>query len=600
MLGIVVATLSLLLASLAVTTAAPRHVFKVEGDHFTLDGRPFVIRSGEMHYPRIPRAYWPDRLAKAKAMGLNTICTYVFWNLHEPQPGKWDFGGNNDVAAFVKEAQKQGLFVLLRPGPYVCSEWDWGGFPYWLANVPGIQIRQNNPQFLGEATKYLKEAGKWLAPLTVEHGGPILMCQVENEYGSFGHDHEYMSAIRDAVKAAGFTCQLYTSDGPGQGLLNGGTLPDCLSVCNFGGGPAGAFEEFAKFRQGVPRMCGEFWAGWFDHWGDDHASTDPVSQAKDLDWFLSNGVSFNIYMVHGGTSFGWMPGANSGGPAGYEPDVTSYDYDSAISEDGSLTRKWRLFRDVIARHLAPSETIPDPPFRTTHVAIPAFGLREEGSLAYGNPVESASPLSFEQLGHPYGLVSYETKQPSAGTLKIGGLQDYATVVVDGKRIGTLDRRQKQDSIEVPAGSMLQILVESNGRINFSRALLNERKGFAAATVNGASLTGWTMRPVSMGNVSAIETRRALDPALPRWFSGHFVASLRGDTFVDMRGWGKGYVWVNGHNLGRFWHVGAQQSLYLPGVWVNEGENEVRVLELDPRSGPKTIQCVEEPVYQRAK
>ena len=588
----------LAILALAISTlsmAEPKHMFKVQGDHFTLDGKPFVIRSGEMHYPRIPRQYWADRLAKARAMGLNTICTYVFWNLHEPEEGKWDFRGNNDVAAFIKEAQKQGLFVLVRPGPYVCSEWDWGGFPYWLANVPAIKIRQNDPAFLKYASRYLKEIGKRLAPLTVENGGPILMCQVENEYGSFGSDHLYMAAIREALKAAGFNCQLYTSDGPGQGMLNGGTLPDCLSVVNFGGGAPGAFEEFAKFRQGVPRMCGEFWAGWFDHWGDDHARTDAAGQARDIDWFLSNDVSFNIYMVHGGTSFGWMNGANSGG-TGYEPDVTSYDYDSAIAEDGRLTPKWRLFRDTIARHLTPGEKLPDAPAPTTRIAFSPVQLAYAGGLA-GESSSSANLRSFEDLGHPYGFVLYECKveNTTTGKLQLSGLQDFAVVSVNGTTVGTIDRRIKQDSLDVtvPARATLSILVENTGRVNFSRALLKERKGIASAKLAGKPLLGWTITPIDTGRIDS----GAKSGKAPAWYTGSFVVTERGDTFLDMRGWGKGNVWVNGHHLGRFWHIGAQRSLYVPGVWLKEGWNEVRVLDIEP-TGHTAVQGVKDPIYER--
>jgi beta-galactosidase len=590
----------LALTSLAAMAAPAKHVFKVDGDHFSLDGKPFVIRSGEMHYQRIPRQYWPDRLQKAKAMGLNTICTYVFWNVHEPTEGKFDFSGDHDVAAFIKEAQKQGLFVLVRPGPYVCSEWEWGGFPYWLANVPGIKIRQNEPQFLKYAARYLKQVGKQLAPFTVEHGGPILMCQVENEYGSFGHDHEYMAAIHDAIRAAGFGCQLYTSDGPGQDMLNGGTLPDCLSVVNFGGGPEGAFREFAKFRQGVPKMCGEFWAGWFDHWGDGHAVTDPVSQAQDLDWFLSNGVSFNIYMVHGGTSFGWMNGANSGG-TGFEPDVTSYDYDSAISEDGRLTQKWRLFRDVIKKHLEPGETLPDPPLQTTRVGFAPVPLTSSAPLLahLGKGTKSDQPIFFEKLDHPYGFVLYRTHLATAaeGALHITNLQDFALVMVNGAPVGTIDRRIKQNSLDVTvsANSTLDVLVENTGRINFSRALLGEHKGFVSATLGGTALTGWESIPVNTDRVPENDPNPTTDN-VPRWFTGSFVLTERGDTFLDMSKWGKGNVWVNGHHLGRFWHIGAQRALYVPGVWVHEGWNDIRVLDLQP-TGATTIGGVKDPIYE---
>lgn len=578
---------------LAAALALTSHQFSYKGDQFLLDGKPFVIRSGEMHYPRVPRPYWRDRFKKMKAMGLNTVCTYVFWNVHEPTPGKFDFSGNLDVREYVKEAQSEGLFVLLRPGPYVCSEWEWGGFPYWLAKVPGIQIRQNDPKFLERTKIYLDELGKQLAPLTVSHGGPILMCQVENEYGSFGKDHDYMAAIRDQIRGAGFDCQLYTSDGPGQGMLNGGTLPDCLSVCNFGGGAEGAFKEFAKFRQNVPRMCGEYWAGWFDHWGAAHASTNPEGEAKDLDWMLTNGISFNIYMVHGGTSWGWMNGANASGPAGYEPDVTSYDYDSAIAEDGRLTEKWHIFRDTIAKHV--EGKLPEPPKEMERIAIKEFNLGAQ-TLFYDRESlpKTEKPVHFEDLDQPYGFVLYETTLPHGGVLSLSNLQDRAIIYVDNQQIGTLDRRLKQSSMEIPGhpNSHLAILVENLGRINFARPLLNERKGFDSAAIDGDELKGWIQKPKSFMK-PFVSDGVFLGPSM---YKGTFTLDKVGDTFFDMTGWHKGNLWINGHHIGRYWSIGAQQSLYVPGCWLRKGKNDIAVLEL--RTDHKAvIRSREDPIYE---
>jgi beta-galactosidase len=567
------------------------HKFSCEGDHFVLDGKPFIIRSGEMHYPRVPRPYWRDRFKKMRAMGLNTVCTYVFWNLHEAQPGKFDFNGNLDLAEYVREAQSEGLFVLLRPGPYVCSEWEWGGFPYWLAKIPGIKIRQNDPLFLDRTKTYLNAVGKQIGGLTVAHGGPILMCQVENEYGSFGKDHVYMSAIRDQIRGAGIDCQLYTSDGPGQGMLNGGTLPDCLSVCNFGGGAEGAFQEFDKFRQNVPKMCGEYWAGWFDHWGADHAKTNPEGEAEDIEWMLSHGVSFNIYMVHGGTSWGWMNGANASGPAGYEPDVSSYDYDAPIAEDGRLTEKWQVLKETIAKHI--SDKLPAPPPEAKRIAIPPFALH--GSIQFyerSNIVKTEKPMHFEELDQPYGFVMYETRIQQGGKLEVRNLQDRAMVYVDGGLAGILERRLKETNLVIPAGTRLSILVENLGRINFARPLLNERKGFDSATLNGAELTGWTQKPEDFASPAVNEVLSRG----PTVYRGTFVLTEVGDTFFDMRGWNKGNLWVNGHHIGRYWSIGAQQSQYVPGCWLKKGKNQVEVLELLPDHEPM-LKSAGDPIYE---
>ena len=340
----------------AVAPPAP-HTFGYAGEHFLLDGKPFVITSGEMHYPRVPQPYWRDRMRKMRALGLNTLCTYVFWNLHEPEPGKFDFIGNLDVAEYIRAAQGEGLWVILRPGPYVCSEWDFGGLPSWLLSAPDLKVRTTDPRFLEAAAKYMKRVGEQLAPLQITRGGPLIMVQVENEYGSFGGDHDYMNAIRRIIRDAGFEVTLYTADGPEKSMLEGGTLPDLPAAINFGQGvPSAEFAKFAGFRQGVPRMCGEYWAGWFDHWGERHRTTSPEGAAQGLDWMLSRGISANVYMFHGGTSWGFMSGANFDG--NYQPDVSSYDYDAPLDEAGRPTRKFFLMRETIEKYLPAGSQLP--------------------------------------------------------------------------------------------------------------------------------------------------------------------------------------------------------------------------------------------------
>ncbi len=576
----------------AVGPPAP-HSFGYAGEHFLLDGKPFVIISGEMHYPRVPRPYWRDRMRKMRALGLNTLCTYVFWNVHEPEPGKFDFTGNLDVAEYIRTAQGEGLWVILRPGPYICSEWDFGGLPSWLLSAPDLKVRTTDPRFLEAAAKYLKRVGEQLAPLQITRGGPIIMVQVENEYGSFGSDHDYMNAIRGIIRDAGFEVTLYTADGPDKKNLEGGTLPDLPAAINFGqGDPSPEFAKFAGFRQGVPRLCGEYWAGWFDHWGERHRATSPEGAAQGLDWMLSRGISVNLYMFHGGTSWGFMSGANFDG--NYQPDVSSYDYDAPLDEAGRPTRKFFLMRETIKRYLPAGSQLPELPEPLPMIEIPRFELREAAALAglLGNPILSEHPKTMEALGQLYGFVLYRKRvaKRTRGLLEIEGVRDYAVVSQGTRRLGLLDRRLRQESLEVEleSGEPLDILVENMGRVNFGPCLVDNRKGIVGpVTLDGSVLTGWENYPLPMTDLSALRfsTSKVTEPA---FLQGQFKVSSLGDTFLDMRGWGKGYVWLNGHNLGRYWRIGPQQCLFLPATWLNEGVNQVVVLDLEP-SNHRTLQ-----------
>lgn len=576
------------IATLALAqNAAPAHTIGIAGDQFVLDGKPLQIISGELHYERIPREYWRDRLQKARAMGLNTISTYVFWNVHEPRPGVYDFSGMHDVAAFVHMAQEEGLYVILRPGPYSCAEWDLGGFPAWLLADPDIVLRSSDEKFLAPAERWLKRLGAEVAPLQITRGGPIIAVQVENEYGSFGSDKNYLKRILVALRNAGLgEVLLYTADGGDE--LAAGTLPDIHAVVNFG--PGDAKEEFAKlrkFRPGHPMMSGEYWAGWFDHWGEKHHDTDVAQQAQELDWILSRGYSINLYMFLGGTSFGFMNGANWD-HNNYEPDVTSYDYDSPVSESGGLTKKYFAFRDVIAKHRV-GVKFPDPPAALPVIDVPDFELAETAPLWSNLPAEidAERPRTMESLGQSYGFVLYRTKikAPVAGELEIRELRSYARIFVNGKLSGTIDRRKKQDRlpIEAGAGSTLDILVEGTGRINFTAELRNERQGIGGAvTVAGQELTGWEIFPLPMDDLSGLKFSKASTSGGPAFYRGQFDLHDLGDTFLDTRGWGKGVVWINGHALGRFWNVGPQQTLYVPAPWLRSGSNEIIVFAQDSR------------------
>ncbi len=575
------------------------HTFGWKGEHFLLDGKPFQIISGEMHYARVPRAYWRDRLRKIRAMGLNTVCTYMFWNVHEPEPGKFNFEGNLDAATFVRTAQEEGLWVLLRPGPYSCAEWDFGGFPGRLLANPDMKVRSPDPRFLEAAARYMHEVGKQLGPLQITRGGPILMVQVENEYGSFGKDKVYLNAVRQMIRDAGFDVTLYTSDGSQPEDLSGGTLPEALSAINFGAtdNPAPEFANFARFRQNVPRMCGEFWVGWFDHWGEQHHVISPQVAAKGLDWMLSRGISVSLYMVHGGTSFGFMSGANYS--RAYQPDISSYDYDAPLDEAGRPTKKFFALGEVIRKYLPAGTKLPPLPEPLPIIAIPRFELKERSDIGYllGPPVQSERPRTMEALGQSYGFILYRAKLDKAmrGRLVIKEVRDYAVVYQGGRRLGTLDRRLHQASLNVDlATGYLDILVENMGRINFGPHLVDDRKGITErVTVDGQELTPWEMYPLPLENLSSLAFSSVTEaaprsssktPTGPTFYRGAFDLDSIGDTFLDMRGWGKGYVWMNGHNLGRYWRVGPQQSLFVPAPWLKKGKNEVIVLDLEEAQG----------------
>jgi beta-galactosidase len=593
---------------LATTFALPAlaqpkaHTFTSRAGQFLLDGAPFLIRSGEMHYPRVPRPYWRDRMRKVRAMGLNTLCTYVFWNLHEPQPGQFDFTGNLDLAEYIRAAQAEGLYVLLRPGPYICTEWDFGGLPSWLLHTPDIKVRSADPRFLTAAARYMSRVGKEVAGLQIHRGGPILMVQVENEYGSFGNDKEYLGGVRHMIQDAGFDCQLYTSDGSGKSNLAGGTLDGVLSVINFGddSNVEHEFSNFAAFRQNVPRMCGEYWYGWFDHWGEKHHTTKAQPGADGLEWMLSRGISCNLYMAHGGTTFGYMSGANGGRV--YEPDTSAYDYDAPIDEAGRPTEKFRAIRDVIAKHLPAGEKLPELPAALPMIAIPRFELTESAPLTarLSKPVHSEKPLTMEAIGQDYGFILYRHRPARAfkGTLEITEARDYAVISQGEKRLGALDRRQRQSKLEVElsAGEPLDIQIENMGRINFGPQLVSDRKGITEkVTLNGDEIKEWEIYPLPMADPARwpFSTKPAAGPALHR---GTFRLTATGDTFLDMRGWGKGIVWINGHNLGRYWRVGPQQSLFVPAPWLKPGANQIIVLDLED-SATRFIQSATDPVYE---
>ncbi|MGD0346584.1 MAG: beta-galactosidase family protein [Terracidiphilus sp.] len=565
-----------------------QHTFRVEGGKYLLDGKPFQIIAGEMHYARIPREYWRARLRMAKAMGLNTITTYVFWNFHEPQPGVYDFSGQHDVAEFVREAQSEGLWVNLRPGPYSCAEWEWGGFPAWLLKDHGIVVRSSDPKFLSPARRWLLRLGKELAPLQISYGGPIIRVQVENEYGSFGSDHSYMEQIRRDMVDAGFDASLmYTADGPKQ--IPNGSLPDLPAGINFAPGNAPkAFATLHQLRPEGPFMATEWWDGWFDFWGGEHHTTDAKPQAAELEWILEQGYSISIYMVHGGTSFGWMNGADMDHTP-FQPDVTSYDYDSAIDESGRPSAKYFLFRDAIAK--ATGVTPPPVPAVDPPIATPAVEFKQSASLwlTLPQPFASAQLLSMEDLNQAFGYILYRTTVagPAAGDLVLDELHDYARIYANGELVGTLDRRLEQNHLHIDLKeprTRLDILVENSGRVNFGPEIRGERKGITKqVTLNGKPLAGWQIYPLPMSDPGKLPFH-AGGCYGPCFYRATLQIDHSADTFLDTGSIVKGFVWVNGHPLGRAWNIGPQKTLYLPGPWLHSGANEVIVFDLDGAPG----------------
>jgi beta-galactosidase len=566
---------------------AQQHTFTYNDTAFLLDGKPFQMISGEMHYPRIPREAWRQRMKMAKAMGINTIGTYVFWNLHEPQKGKFDFSGNNDIAAFVKTAKEEGLWVVLRPSPYVCAEWEFGGYPYWLEKEKGLVVRSLEPQYIKEYETYIKQVGKQLAPLLITHGGNIIMVQVENEYGSYGSDKAYLNMNRKIFINAGFNGILYTCD-PSNDVAKG-HLPGLFPAVNGVNNPDAMKALVRKNNNGKgPFYMAEWYPAWFDWWGEKHHTVPAAKYVEQLDNTLGAGISINMYMFHGGTTRGFMNGANYYDSSYYQPQISSYDYDAPLDEAGNATDKFMQFRSVISKHLPAGVTLPDVPAPKKTIAIASIPLKQATSIfnILPQPKSSVNPLTFEDLNQDYGYVLYRTtvNGNQSGILKIKELRDYGIVFVNGKRQGITDRMLKKDSlfITLPAGkATIDILVENLGRVNFGPNLLKNKKGITEkVTFNGQELKGWQQYSLPFNNIQSVSfAKNQTTPDAPVIKKGSFTLTETGDTYLDMSNWGKGCVWINGHHLGRYWEIGPQQTLYVPVEWLKKGTNEVVVLEL---------------------
>jgi beta-galactosidase len=575
-------------------------VFEISPEGFLLDGRPLRLLSGALHYFRTLPEQWPHRLRMLRALGLNTVETYVPWNLHEPRPGTYDFEGIADLGAFLRAAKGAGLHAIVRPSPYICAEWENGGLPWWLMTDRNLRPRTGDPAYLAHVERWYDR----LVPLIAEHqvtrGGNVLMVQIENEYGSYGTDTGYLEHLARALRDRGIDVPLFTSDGPEDFFLTGGGVPGRLATVNFGSRAEEAFATLRRFRPDDPPMCMEFWCGWFDHWGEKHVVRDPEDAADTLRRILAAGASVNLYMAHGGTNFGTWAGANTKDPATgshYQPTVTSYDYDAPIDERGAPTPKFWAFREVLAEYgeVPPPEPEPLPPLlppgriRLTETVMLADAL----PALSGDPIRSPAPPSFEDLGLAHGLVRYTTTVPgprAAYPLTVRGLADRAHVSVDGEPIAVLERDAEGEpprfAVPDAAGARLELLVESMGRVNYGSRVGEDRKGVRDVLHTQQLLHGWTAEPVPLGHGTPDRVPWAAPgPGTGRtggqaFHRGHWDVDGQGDAYLALPGWGKGYVWVNGFCLGRYWERGPQETLYLPWPLLHPGRNEIVVLELD--------------------
>jgi beta-galactosidase len=569
--------------------AQSKHSFALSKTDFVLDGKPFQMISGEMHPARIPHEYWRHRIQMAKAMGCNTIAAYVFWNYHEPVKGQFDFSsGNHNIAEFIKIAQEEGMWVLLRPGPYVCAEWEFGGLPPYLLQTPDIRVRCMDPRYMAAVKTYVDRLSAEVKPLLVTNGGPVVMVQIENEYGSYGNDKEYLNTLKDMWVKNGINVPFYTADGATAYMLEAGGV-DGAAIGLDSGGSEADFAAAKKQNPNVPAFSSEYYPGWLTHWGEQWQRPGIDGISKEVKFLMDTKRSFNLYVIHGGTNFGYTAGANSGGKGGYEPDVTSYDYDAPINEQGSATPKYQALRQLLASYLPKGKKLPAIPAPVPTITFPDLNLTAFTSVWDHLPqaVPSPQPKPFEAFGQDYGFMLYKTKLigHKSGKLSVKDVHDYATIFLNGKYIGKIDRRLGEKTIDIPVSDVkdpvLEILVEGMGRINFAEAII-DRKGITDRVVlNGMTLMNWEVYGLPMTEKFVEDlTASATNATKPgQFFKATFNLDKTGDTYIDMSAYKKGIVWVNGHNLGRYWEIGPQKRLYCPAPWLKKGANEIVVFDL---------------------
>jgi len=598
----------LIITTFSVNAQKPKHTFKLGTSEFLLDGQPFQIISGEIHPARIPAEYWRQRIKMAKAMGCNTISAYIFWNYHESEEGVYDFSTwNHNIREFIKIVQEEEMWLILRPGPYVCAEWELGGIPPYLLRIPDIKLRCLDPRYMAAAERYIARLAEEIKPYLITKGGPILMLQIENEYGSYGNDKDYLMRLKEIWTSLGIDIPTFTGDGPTTMMLEAGTLPGSAVGLDSGSSKED-FDLAAKMNPGVPVFSSETYPGWLTHWGEKWAKRDSIELVKEVKFLMDNKKSFNFYVLHGGTNFGFTAGANSGGK-GYEPDVTSYDYDAPVNEQGRPTPKYMTLRNLFGSYLPKGKKLPPVPDQIPVIELSPINMQPFSSVwdNLPQPVNSLQPKTFEAYGQNYGFILYKTELAghNKGILTVSAIHDYGTVFVNGVYIGKLDRRDGINSIDIPASDVevpvLEILVEAMGRINYGKNII-DRKGITdSVTFNGKALMNWKVYNLPMDR-KFIYDLRSSGKSLKKpgvFFKGNFMlnsisGNLSSDTFIDVSNYIKGVVWVNGHNLGRYWNIGPQKRLYCPSSWMRDGMNEIIVFDLHqteakPITGMKTLE-----------
>lgn len=573
--------------------------FGIRGDDFVLDGRPFRVLAGALHYFRVHPEHWADRIHKARLMGLNTIETYVPWNLHEPTRGDWHADGMLDLGAFLDAVAAEGMHAIVRPGPYICAEWDGGGLPAWLFTDPAVGVRRNERRFMAAVRDYLDRVLSIVAPRQIEHGGPVILVQVENEYGAYGDDADYLRALTAITRDAGITVPLTTVDQPQDDMLSAGSLPELHSTGSFGSRAAERLATLRRHQPTGPLMCSEFWDGWFDHWGAHHHTTSVGQSAAELDTLLATGASVNLYMFHGGTNFGLTSGANDKGV--YQPLVTSYDYDAPLDEAGNPTAKYWAFRDVLGRYThVPAEApavSPAAPAFTVELsqAVPLL----EAAERLGEQHEAHRAPTIDAVDHTARLAVYTCAIATTGdgVLSVGEVRDSASVFVDGMPVGTLARERHDRAITLPAGHELTLLVEDRGRVNYGERIGEPKGLIGPVRLGGAELAGWRVRPLDLGRIGSVLEGAAFEgdgsgvaclqrptelaaPCVARgFFDAPEAAASQPDLFLDTTRLGDGIAWLNGFCLGRYRSAGPQRTLFVPGPLVARHGNELVILEL---------------------
>lgn len=586
-------------------------MLEIKNKKFYMDSKPFDIYSGAIHYFRTVPEYWEDRLTKLKAAGFNTVETYVCWNLHEKKPGEFDFSGILDIEKYLEIAQKVGLYAIVRPGPYICAEWDFGGLPAWLLKDKNMQIRCMYPDYLKCVERFYKELLARLVPHLESHGGNIIAMQVENEYGSYGNDKDYLRYVEKLTRDCGVDCLLFTSDGNTNNMISGGSLPDIYKVLNFGSRSRTAFNVLKGFENDGPNMCGEFWCGWFDHWRDKHHTRNSLEIVNEIKGFIDNGASFNMYMFHGGTNFGFTAGANHNQGHGYEPTVTSYDYCAMLTEWGDYTPAYHAVRKLLCEKqgIEPPELPESPKLQS----IGKVELTEAASLFenldnIGEKHHVPVPEGMEYFGQNFGLIYYETTlkgKYNASPMYVKNVHDFAEVYFDGEKKTSIDRtlytvegkttlkdvifkKKKGESSPflMPALSgerKIGVLVDTMGRVNYGENML-DRKGISDIYLGIQRLMGYDVWTLPLDNLDKLKYSSSVKKDEPVFLKGSFKTDSKADCFVHLDGFNRGCVYINGFNLGRFWKVGPQKSLYIPGTLLKD-ENEIIVFNIGGYSKP---------------